>query len=107
MPVLVDLVAEALDVHTGLGAQRRGDHPPGALPRELIERDRDLLVALPNGKPANIMHGVPSCRPSPASVFVNREGTPPSSSSPSTTFGYSPGVGAGRHPAAVQIGDGR
>ena len=36
------------------------------------------------------MHGVPSCRPSPASVFVNREGTPPSPSSPSTTFGYSP-----------------
>jgi hypothetical protein len=34
-----------------------------------------------------VRHGVPSCRPSPASVFSNREGTPPSSSGPSTTFG--------------------
>ena len=33
-------------------------------------------------------HGVPSCRPTPASVFINREGTPPSFSSPSTTSGY-------------------
>jgi Family of unknown function (DUF6338) len=32
---------------------------------------------------------VPSCRPSPASVFINREGTPPSSSRASTTSGYS------------------
>jgi hypothetical protein len=31
---------------------------------------------------------VPSCRPTPASVFINREGTPPSFSSPSTTSGY-------------------
>jgi hypothetical protein len=43
----------------------------------------------PTGEPANILHGVPSCRPSPASVFINREGTPPSSSTPSTTSGYS------------------
>lgn len=54
MPIVVDLVAEALDVLVGLGAQRRGDHPPCALPRELVERECDLLVALPDGKPANI-----------------------------------------------------
>jgi IS30 family transposase len=34
---------------------------------------------------------VPSCRSTPASVFSNREGTPPFFSRPSTTFGYSPG----------------
>ncbi|MGI8430650.1 MAG: transposase [Solirubrobacteraceae bacterium] len=32
---------------------------------------------------------MPSCRFVPASVLINREGTPPSSSTPSTTFGYS------------------
>jgi hypothetical protein len=57
-------------------------------PRETIERDRDLAL-LPHREPANIHHGVPSCRPAPASVFSNREGTPPCSSGPSTTFGYS------------------
>ena len=41
-------------------------------------------------------HGVPSCRLLPASVFVNREGTPPSSSHPSTTFGYSPSSSTAR-----------
>jgi len=40
-----------------------------------------------------VRHGVPSCRSSPASVFSNREGTPPFSSRPSTTFGYSSGNG--------------
>jgi hypothetical protein len=39
---------------------------------------------------------VPSCRPSPASVFINREGTPPSSSRASTTSGYSSTLLAGR-----------
>jgi len=88
--ILADLVAEPLDVLVGLRAQSRGDHPPRALPRQLVQRGRDSFNALPDGEPANIIHGVPSCRLSPASVFVNREGTPPSSSSPSTTFGYSP-----------------
>ena len=63
MPVLVDLVGEPLDVLIRLSAQRRSDHPPSALPRELIQRDRDLLIALPDGERANIHRGVPSCRP--------------------------------------------
>ena len=54
MPVLVALVAELLDVLIRLGPQRRGDHPPRALPRQVIQRERDLLVALPDGEPANI-----------------------------------------------------
>ena len=91
MPVLVDLIAETLDVLVDLGPQRRRDHPPRALPRELVQRDRDLLVALPDGEPANILHGVPSCRPSPASVF-DQPGRYAAFSpqAPSTTFGYSP-----------------
>ena len=56
MPVLVELVAEPLDVLVSLRPERRGDHPPRALPRELIKRERDLLVALPDGEPANIRH---------------------------------------------------
>ncbi|MGO9975848.1 MAG: DUF5372 family protein, partial [Solirubrobacteraceae bacterium] len=43
------------------------------------------------GEPANILHGVPSFPASRRSVFVNREGTPPSSSRVSTTSGYSSG----------------
>ena len=85
--VLIDLADERRDVLLDLDLQRRGDHPASALPGELVERDRDLFVPL-DGEPANIHHGVPSCRPSPASVFINREGTPPSFSSPSTTSGY-------------------
>src|SRR3954468_4012834 len=57
--------------------------------RKVIERDHDLVVVLPDGEPANIHHGVPSFSAFRRSVFSNREGTPPSSSSPSTTSGYS------------------
>ncbi|MGI8414583.1 MAG: hypothetical protein ACR2QA_19285 [Solirubrobacteraceae bacterium] len=52
-------------------------------------------IPLPSGgeKPTSplhtVRHGVPSCWPTPASVFNNREGTPPSFSTPSTTSGYS------------------
>ena len=56
MPVTVQLIAEPLDVLVSLCLQRGGDHPPRALPRELIERERDLLVALPDGEHANIRH---------------------------------------------------
>ena len=56
MPVLVALVTEALHVFSCLGPERRGDHPPSALPRELVQRDRDLLVALPDRERANIRH---------------------------------------------------
>jgi hypothetical protein len=45
------------------------------------------LIVLPDGKPANVLHGVASCRPSPASIYSNQEeGTPPSSSNPSNNF---------------------
>jgi hypothetical protein len=88
LPALIDLLDERADVLVDLRLQRRGDHPASTLPRQIIERDRTLNL-LPDGEPANIRHGVPSCRPSPASVFINREGTPPSPSRPSTTSGYS------------------
>jgi hypothetical protein len=87
--VLVALINQRRDVLIDLRPKRRRDHPPSALPSEIIQRDLQLLVVLPDREPANIHHGVPSCRPSPASVLINREGTPPSSSSPSTTSGYS------------------
>jgi len=77
LAVLVELRGEALDVVGDLRFQRRGDHPPRALSSEVIERDRDLINS-PDGEPAYILHGVPSCRSAPASVFSNREGTPPS-----------------------------
>src|SRR5206468_8506241 len=87
--VLVDLIDERDDILVSLCPERRGDHPASTLTREVVQRDL-ALVALPDGERANIMHGVPSCRClPPASVLINREGTPPSSSSPSTTFGYS------------------
>src|SRR5215213_6473829 len=86
--VLAALIGEPLDILADLGLKRGRDHPARPFAREHIERDRDLVV-LPDGEPANILHGVPSCRPSPASVLINREGTPPSSSGPSTTSGYS------------------
>src|ERR1035437_4739246 len=85
LPVPAD---ERADVLIDLGLQRRRDHPTRTLARETIKRDPHRVV-LPNGEPANILHGVPSCRSSPASVFSNREGTPPSSSTASTTSGYS------------------
>jgi hypothetical protein len=89
LAVLIALLGAPFDVVGNLDLQRSRDHPPRALPREIVERDPDLVV-LPDGEPANIVHGVPSCRClPPASVFSNREGTPPSSSGPSTTFGYS------------------
>ncbi len=60
MPVLVEFVAEPLNVIVGLGPECRGDHPPRTLPRQLIKRERDLLIALPDRERANIRHGVPS-----------------------------------------------
>jgi hypothetical protein len=87
LAILVDRIDERRDVLLNLGLQRRGDHPASTLTSQLIQRDRDLIIPR-HGEPANIPHGVPSCRPTPASVFSNREGTPPSSSSPSTTSGY-------------------
>jgi hypothetical protein len=71
-----------------LGLKRRGDHPPSALPGEIIQRDRRLTSAALID-PANISHGVPSFPALGRSVLINREGTPPSSSHPSTTSGYS------------------
>jgi hypothetical protein len=53
--VLVALVAETLHVLAGLGAERGGNHPPRALPSELVERDRDLL-AVPSRERTNIRH---------------------------------------------------
>jgi hypothetical protein len=89
MAVLAQFIAEASDVLVGLGPQRGGDHPTRALTSELVERDRDLVV-LPSRERANIHHGVPSfLAPRGGSVLINREGTPPSFSGASTTFGYS------------------
>src|SRR5690606_3697499 len=87
--VRVALISEPLDVVGDLGLQRGRDHPPRTLAREIIERDHDLVVVLPNREPANICHGVPSFSAHGRSVFSNREGTPPTPSSPSTTSGYS------------------
>jgi hypothetical protein len=70
LAVLVALIDERRDVLIDLSPKRRGDHPPGALPSEIIQRDLQLLAVLPDGEAANIHHGVPSCRPSPASVFT-------------------------------------
>src|ERR1035438_4488072 len=69
VPVPVELVAEPLDVLVGLSPERGGDHPPRALPRQLIQRERDLLVALPSRERANIRHGVPSFPAFRRSVF--------------------------------------
>jgi hypothetical protein len=84
--VPVALLDKRRDVLVDLDLKRRRDHPPRALTSQLVQRDRGLLGATPID-PANISHGVPSCRPIPPSVLINREGTPPSSSSPSTTSG--------------------
>ena len=56
MPVLVQLVGEPLHVLIRLRAQCSGDHPPRALPRQLVQRERDLLVALLDRERANIRH---------------------------------------------------
>ncbi len=37
-------------------------HPASTLAGQVIQRDLDLVVFLPDGEPANIHHGVPSCR---------------------------------------------
>jgi hypothetical protein len=66
---LVELLDERSDVLLDLGLERRRDHAPSTLAGELVEPD-PLLVLLPDGEPANISHGVPSCRPSPASVLT-------------------------------------
>src|SRR5205085_1358306 len=89
LAVLAAVVGEPLDVVVGLGPKRGRDHPARALARELIQRDRDPDLVLPDGEPANIVHGVPSFAASRRSVLINREGTPPCSSGASTTSGYS------------------
>jgi len=68
---------------------RRRHHPARPLARQPVERDPNLVVVLPDREPANIHHGVPSFPAFRRSVFNNREGTPPSFSTPSTTSGYS------------------
>jgi hypothetical protein len=92
LAILANLVHERAHVLVNLGLQRGGDHPTSALPRQIIERAASLVV-LPDREPANICHGVPSFPASRRSVFVNREGTPPSSSRASTTSGYSSAPG--------------
>jgi hypothetical protein len=69
VPVVIDLVLVASDVLIGLRAERRGDHPPRPLPRQLVQRERDLSVVLPDGERANIRHGVPSFSAFRRSVF--------------------------------------
>jgi len=63
----VELVAQRANVLIDLGLERRGDHPPRTLPREIVEPDPTHICPL-DREPANILHGVPSCRPTPASV---------------------------------------
>jgi hypothetical protein len=53
LTVLIDLLHERADVLVNLDLERRGDHPPRALPREIIEREPTLII-LPDGEPANI-----------------------------------------------------
>jgi hypothetical protein len=59
--LLVALVGEPLDVLVSLRLKRRGDHPARTVARELVQRDRNLVV-LPDGEPANIAM---ACLPSP------------------------------------------
>ena len=68
LPVLTNFLGERADVLVDLGLKRRSDHPTRTLPREIIKRDRALI--LPDGEPANILHGVPSFPASRRSVFV-------------------------------------
>jgi hypothetical protein len=96
LAVLAAHLGEPLDVLADLRLQRRRDDPPRTFSRELVERDRDLVL-LPDREAANIHHGVPSFSAFRRSVLINREGTPPSSSGTSTTFGYSSALnGLGR-----------
>jgi len=37
-PVLVELIDQRIDIGIGLGLQRGGQHPPGTLPRDLIQQ---------------------------------------------------------------------
>ena len=62
LAVLAALVGEALDVVGSLGLQRGRDHPTRALARELVERDRDLIVASPTG---SLRTSSMACLPSP------------------------------------------
>jgi hypothetical protein len=70
MAVLVDLAHVPLDVLVRLSPERSGDHPPGALPRQRIERVQHLLVAPSTWERDNIRHGVPSFSAFRRSVFT-------------------------------------
>jgi hypothetical protein len=89
MPLLIKLSSEPLHVVIDLGLECHSDHPPCSLACEPVQADPAVLTAIVRDPP-NITHGVlsssPACR---RSVFRNRESTPPPSSHPSTTFGYS------------------
>jgi hypothetical protein len=52
--LLIDLAIERGDVVVDLCLQRRRDHPPSALPSELVESGPDLLAFLPDRERANI-----------------------------------------------------
>ena len=53
LAILVNLVHERADILLDLGLERRSDHPPRALPSEIIERDR-APSSSHDGEPANI-----------------------------------------------------
>ena len=69
-------------------AQRRSS--AARPPARAVQRERYPLVAAPTGSVRTFVMACLPFPPSRRSVLINREGTPPLSSTPSTTFGYSP-----------------
>jgi hypothetical protein len=57
LAVFADLLGERRDVLLDLDLERRSDHAPGALSGQVVERDLDPLILLPDGERANICHG--------------------------------------------------
>src|SRR6266852_5053167 len=77
--LLVALAAMALDVIVGLRLKRFDQHPPGALARDLIQRQK-LLTGFPRSRLLDyLQHRLrpPSTRLPPGFALLTQKGTPP------------------------------
>src|ERR1700719_2014122 len=77
--VLVALATMALDVIVGLRLKRFDQHPPGALARDLIQRQK-LLTGFPRSRLLDYLQHrwrPPSTRLPPGFALLTQKGTPP------------------------------